>query len=361
MATFGDFHNVTGAGWSVYWRIPQQVGGGMEVWWADFHGRRVMWKGSQPLAIVPYHTPVPAGEPPGPEFCYKDGLGPECGGAAFTALKSSAPNADLRGQPGWHAAVDTEAVDVHVEPASSFDPRALVITAKFQCGWYQYVQRWEFDGYGEIHPHLGMGGALNPSAKDKAHVHHMYFRIDLDIDGFSTDVFEVFRHVSFDDTAGGDQWTVESSQGKHLVDPKSSRKFRIRDLVSAVGPGHPTRGYEIEIPSLGGTDAHSTADIWATVYRGDSVETGEDVGPPNCGDAVIDKYATGPLDTVNGSDVVAWIVVRHHHEARETTEEANFLPYHYEGFEIMPRGFEVFERPRQPREPRPPGRAARRR
>ena len=351
MATFGDFHHVAGAGWSVYWRIPEQVGGGMEVWWADFRGHRVLWKGSQPLAIVPYHTPVPGGTPSGPEFTYKDGLGPQCGGAAFTALKSTAPNADLRGLPGWHASVDTEAVDLQVEPASSFHPASLTIQAKFQCGWYQYVQRWEFDAYGEIHPALGMGGALNPFDMHKAHVHHMYFRIDLDIDGFASDVFEVFRHVSFDDTAGGDKWTVEPAQGKHAVDPPSARKFRIRDLVSTTGPGKPTRGYEFEVGALAGTDTHSTADVWATVYRGDTVQTGEDIGPPDCSDKVLDGYATGPLDTVAGSDIVAWVVVRHHHEPRDTTEELNFLPYHYEGFEIAPRGFVVFDKPRLPPQP----------
>ena len=40
MAAWGDFHQVNGAGWSVFWRIPKMDGGGLEVWWADFHGRR---------------------------------------------------------------------------------------------------------------------------------------------------------------------------------------------------------------------------------------------------------------------------------------------------------------------------------
>ena len=56
------------------------------------------------------------------------------------------------------------------------------------------------------------------------------------------------------------------------------------------------------------------ADIWATVYRGDHVEQGETVGAANCGDQELDQIATGPLDTTKGSDIVAWLVVRHHHE-----------------------------------------------
>ena len=72
-----------------------------------------------------------------------------------------------------------------------------------------------FDDTGVITPHLGMGGALSPKAKEKAHIHHMYFRVDLDIDGFSTDVFEVFDHASLNDP-GGDGWTLVADQGKTL-------------------------------------------------------------------------------------------------------------------------------------------------
>lgn len=342
MNPWGDFHHATGAGWSVYWRLPDPDAGGLEIWWADFHGRRVLWKGSQPFAIVPYHFPVGGSEPQAPEFTYKDGLGHQFGGAPFTALKSGAPNADLRGQSQWVAGDDLAAVVVTIEPATSFDPAELAITAKFRCGWYQYVHRWEFNSYGEIHPSLGMGGALNPSAKDKAHVHHMYFRIDLDIDGFSTDVFETFRHDGYDDNANGDHWKTTATQGKHLLDPGSARKFRVRDLVSTTSRSAPTRGYEIELPALAATDTHATADVWATIYRGDNVQQGAEVGPPHCSDAVLDTYANGPLDTVNGSDIVIWVVVRHHHEPRNATEESNFLPYHYEGFHIEPRGFEIF-------------------
>jgi hypothetical protein len=348
MNPWGDHHQVSGAGWSVFWRIPDPDAGGLEVWWADFGGKRVLWKGSQPFAIVPYHHPLQPNssgtiEPPPPEFTFKDGLGAACTGAPFRALKHWAPNA-WNGST-WKAANDLEAIRVDTEPETSFGPAELVISAKFQCGWYQYVQRWSFDSYGEIHADLGMGGTLHPSNRDKAHVHHMYFRVDLDIDGWSSDVFEVFSHDGFDDTSSGDHWTVQNHQGKHVLDPKSSRKFRIRDLVSKAGQGLPPRGYEIEIPAQGGTDTHSTADIWATVYRGDTIEQGETIGQANCGDVELDGIATGSLDTTNGSDIVAWVVVRHHHEPRHLAEESSFLPYHYEGFHITPRAFGIF-RPR---------------
>jgi hypothetical protein len=47
------------------------------------------------------------------------------------------------------------------------------------------------------------------------------------------------------------------------------------------------------------------------------------------------------LDTANGSDIVLWLAIRHHHEPRFDGEEAEYLPYHYEEFHLTPRGFDV--------------------
>src|SRR5215212_5644691 len=121
MAAFGDLHAVSGAGWSVYWRIRAMDGSGLEVWFADFQGKRVLWKGTQPFAIVPYHRPV--SEPGPPEHTYKDGLNPQCGGAAFTALRYTAPNSIAPWtSSAYNAVLDTEAVRVDLDAGDSFDP-----------------------------------------------------------------------------------------------------------------------------------------------------------------------------------------------------------------------------------------------
>jgi len=138
MASFGNFHNVTGAGWSVYWKIPIASGGGLELWWADFQGHRVMWRGSQPFALVPYHGGSPT---------YKDGFDAKCGGAAFTALKHTAPNAWVT-DPAQFAAVDTDAVVVQNEPADDFDParphhlREIPMWLVSVCAQLGVRQRW---------------------------------------------------------------------------------------------------------------------------------------------------------------------------------------------------------------------------
>jgi hypothetical protein len=362
VADFGDLHWVNAADWSVAWRILQQKGSGLEVWFADFRGKRVLWRGSAPFAIVPYHRPHPGNEPPGAPFgdhSYKDGIDTLCGGAAFRALKHFATNSGKWwGDLSMDAAKDTEAVVITTDPADDFNPARLVITAKFQCGWYQYVHSWEFDGDGAIHPRVAMGGQLNPFTPTTGHLHNFYFRIDLDIDGqFPHDVCEVFDHNSLNDP-GGDQWQLVPKQGKFVANPATARKWRVRNTISKNASGQ-FRSFEIEVPQLAGRDKYSTGDVWVTVYRGDSVQQGEGVGKQDCTDLELEKvYAVGPLNAATGSDIVLWVAVHSHHEPRDKSEELDHLPYHYAEFHITPRSFEIFREQSDHRDLRAPRRRA---
>lgn len=69
------------------------------------------------------------------------------------------------------------------------------------------------------------------------------------------------------------------------------------------------------------------------------------LAPLNNKEELETSYAVGPLDTTNGNDIVLWVVVRSHHLPRNKSEEIDHLPYHYEGFSIVPRSFEVFREP----------------
>jgi hypothetical protein len=346
VADWGDYHNVTGAGWSVHWRISKQDGSGLEFWWADFQGKRVLWRGSMPFAIVPYHRPPGGSEPPAPEFCYKDGIDKQGGGASFRALKHGAANSGQWWQDkSMDAKKDTEAVVAVVEPATDFHPAHLVVSAKFQCGWYQYVYSWEFGADGGIHPRIAMGGKLNPFAIGTSHIHHFYFRIDLDIDGqYPHDVCETFSHKDLTHPTG-DIWDLVTKQQKLHADLAKARTWRVRNTISKNSSGE-FRSYEIEVPQQAGQDKYSTGDVWVTVYRGDGIQQGEGVGAVGVSDLELESsYAVGPLDTNNGNDIVLWVVVRSHHLPRHKSEEIDHLPYHYEGFSIVPRSFEVFREP----------------
>jgi Cu2+-containing amine oxidase len=350
MADWGDYHLAKGAGWSVFWRIAQADGIGLEIWWADFLGTRVLWRGTQPFAIVPYHRPIKFPDPP--EHVFKDGIDPRNGGLGFLALNSWAINGPTAKSD--HALKDTDAVVVRTETGTGFGPERMSITAKFECGWYQYVHRWEFDRDGNIHPAIAMGGKLNHYGPSKAHVHHMYFRIDLDIQTFPTNLAEEFNHNSFDDIpTAGDQWKLITQQQKLFANPATARKWRVRDTLAKNALGQ-HKSYDIEVPQTAGPDGFSTGDAWVTVYRGDTVQQGEGVDVHDT--ALEQTYAKGNLDTINGSDIVLWVAVHSHHEPRDQGEESNHLPYHAAEFSITPRGFEVGEHlPQHPQDHRQPG------
>jgi Cu2+-containing amine oxidase len=190
-----------------------------------------------------------------------------------------------------------------------------------------------------------MGGELNPNCRETAHVHNFYFRIDLDIDGaYPNDVCEVFDHNTYDLT--GDKWVLVTKQGKLLADTNKARKWRVRNTKATNAAGE-LKAYEIEVPQYSFHDKYSTGDVWVTVYRGDSVQQGEKIGASGCSDKELETdYAVGPLDTIDGSDIVLWVCVRSHHEPRAKSEEAVFLPYHYAEFTITPRSFELFREQR---------------
>ena len=236
MASWGDFHNVTGAGWSAFWRNQQSRRQRPRTMVGRLQGK------ARPVArhTAARHRPLPP--PCGvPDQGRLDVQGrPQSAERrrVVPRVEVTAPDSNLGHTSPWITGGEPEGgvcggrTGVTLQAGAS-----LAISAKFQCGWYQYLHRWEFSSDGVIEPNIAMGGALNPYAPDASHVHHMYFRIDLDIDGFQSDLFEVFEHQSFQHPSG-DVWTTQANQGKFLADPKWSRKFRVRDLGERFLAGH---------------------------------------------------------------------------------------------------------------------------
>ena len=67
------------------------TGEGSVLEFVDFMGKRVLYRAGQPIALVPYHDHDNDPSPPySPTF--KEGLGPLCGGVAYTPVIPIAPN-----------------------------------------------------------------------------------------------------------------------------------------------------------------------------------------------------------------------------------------------------------------------------
>src|SRR5664280_49369 len=76
-----------------------------------------------------------------------------------------------------------------VHPATSHDPGIRYRRGELPAGWYRYVSDWRLRDDGTIGPRFGFAGTRNPRTCMR-HQHHVYWRLDFDIDGAGRDVIE---------------------------------------------------------------------------------------------------------------------------------------------------------------------------
>jgi Cu2+-containing amine oxidase len=327
---------VTYAGWTVGWSIPNGWGGGLVINKAQFkdpgtqQARMVLYKGTIPFVLVPYHGGSPI---------FKDGINNF--GAPFTpvvptsANDHAGPNTPPAGNDNqWSGANPTGAVVVEQEPATLLDPATLVIWAKLQCANYQYVHRWEFKADGSFEVQVGLGGHLwTKTAGISNHVHTFYARLDFDVNGSSNNAVQEFAHPN--NNAGSDKWTTIAKEGRQVGDPGTARKWRV--VNKAPKANGQLRSYEINIASdMGPENVASTGDLWVLKYDGS-----QDGAAVTQNDSALDTtylHAPGGAN-VDGADVVVWVALRHHHETRQFGEETITLPYEFLGFHCEPRDF----------------------
>jgi primary-amine oxidase len=328
------------ADWKFTWSIPSLSGEGLVISKADFRGTRVIYRASQPFALVPYHDDNPT---------FKDGLGAQCSGVPYTALKPTAPNVPSSSlPPGNKALNDNEAVAVEYVGATLTTPAMAVVWAKFQVGNYQYIHRWEFQADGAIHAEVGLGGKLHsmpgPDGRPggRGHIHNFYFRLDFDVVASTPNLVQRFGHKG--NALPDDVWSDITFEAKETIDFHQFTKWRILYKVPVFEGDFPRlRSYELIPCSEGSSDGkYSTGDVWVVKYKGAS-EYGADVGPDptfpgKCTDNVLDtKYVNG--EGVDGEDVVVWYCLRTHHLPRHMSEEKKVVPYEFIGFHMQPRDF----------------------
>jgi Cu2+-containing amine oxidase len=327
---------VSHAGWTVSWSIPMNWGGGLVISKAQFQDpatqqkRMVLYKGTIPFVLVPYHGNSPI---------FKDGINDQ--GAPLTPVRPTSTNSTVgSGTPTagndnqWDPTTNPGgAVVVEKEGATLVGPAELVIWAKFQCVNYQYVHYWEFRADGSFEPGVGLGGRLwqNPPATMN-HIHTFYVRLDFDIDGSGNNAVQEFAHPN--NNPGSDNWTTITQEGRRLGNPGTARKWRVVNKTPK--PNGQLRSYELTPASDMAPDGvASTGDLW--VLRYDSSQDGWAVG---IDDSVLHtSYLHGAGTVVDGADVVVWHALRHHHETRRLGEETITLPYEFLSFHCEPRDF----------------------
>lgn len=175
-----------------------------------------------------------------------------------------------------------------------YDQGELRIVSEVQAGWYRYVSDWRLRDDGTIQPRFGFAGTRNPRTCMR-HQHHVYWRLDFDIDGAGRDVIEQ-RGLSF---LGQPAWTPivrETSRRRTFF----ARNWQVRDRDSR-------RGYRITPGIADGTaDSYGVSDLWFLRYRGSELDDGVAVvgGTTAQTQVQLHQYLTG--EPIFGTDVVVW-------------------------------------------------------
>jgi hypothetical protein len=173
----------------------------------------------------------------------------------------------------------------------------LILTSQFSAGWYRYMMKWRFFLDGRIEPEFGFG-AIQASCIAYNHTHHVYWRLDFDIDGAAND------HVGFDASPGPNgsltpSNTLDTEKMAKLTDthPLNGVPLVVQDAVTG-------RGYRIlaekaarEQPA----DTFAVGDVWVLKYSATEIS---DTGGA-CATS-LNNYVS-PAASVYNQDLVVWV------------------------------------------------------
>ena len=191
----------------------------------------------------------------------------------------------------------------------------LAIWATLDSANYNYIMSYAFRGDGTIALRLGATSRNLPGAELEAHMHNALWRIDMDLNGFTSDsVFEAEHH----ETIGGPGASDTFKPFNHGVEgSKNWRASKFTEILvrdSKLNSQRKNISYEFR-PVRRGKPRHQEAfahdDFWVTRYRG-SEQTYK----------LVDTYVNG--ESVMNTDIVVWHISPLHHNPRD--EDGRFLP-----------------------------------
>jgi hypothetical protein len=278
--------------WSLCWMPPGNSSGvdgsGLELRNVFYKGKCVLRQAHVPVLNVQYD---PGGCGGGPSLSYRDWQNALMPFEADNVVapgyaEPTTPPKTVCDHPGTDGG---QFYGVAVQKLSD----RFILTTQLQAGHYRYIQTWTFHLDGTIEPRFGFTALTNPCTT-QPHNHHVYWRLDFDIDGPKDDVIEELNGVT---------WKARVSETSRKNAP--GRMWRVRDKKT-------NRGYLIQPGAHDGiSDSWGTADMWALLYRSTEMDDGGALAGPG-GDSIhLANYMNGA--NINGRNVVLWMHAMHRH------------------------------------------------
>lgn len=266
-------------------------GSGVELRFVDFRGRRVLYRAHVPVLNVLYDRNACG---PYRDWQFQESMLEATGtnvGPGF--LLASAPAKTI---------LDTGSdTGTFLGTAIYVDGTEVVLVCEMQAGWYRYVSEWRLGLDGTIRPRFGFDATAS-SCVCNVHHHHVYWRLDFDIDTPSGNVVREFN----DPAVGPSSWHTLPWEVMRLRDAARHRRWRIEH-------GRRGHGYEIVPGANDGTaagDAYARGDLWFLRYHPNEIDDEPTVGT----EIEIDKFKNG--ESLAGEDVVAWYGAHFTHDVQ---------------------------------------------
>lgn len=209
----------------------------------------------------------------------------------------------------------------------------VVLVTEMNAGWYRYICEYRLAADGTIRPRYGYGATAN-SCVCLAHTHHVYWRMDFDID--TPDNNEVLP-LSNRGIFNARPYSTEQKLYRNASRPSN---WLIRNTVT--GDGY-ILAQNLNDGHAGPSPDYGRGDVWLLKFQGTAAAPGE-LDDPGSGAANIDAWVTGEsLKT----DVVIWYAGHYYHNdggngiEHERSRPDEFTPNfisgtHVQGPDIIP-------------------------
>ncbi len=258
-------------------------GSGVELRYVDYRGRRVLYQAHVPILNVLYDNNACG---PYRDWQYQEGMLQASGtNVAPGFVLSTAPAKTI---------LDTGSdTGTFLGTAIYVAGQEVVLVNELQAGWYRYVSEWRLHANGTIRPRFGFDATCNSCVCDRHH-HHVYWRLDFDIQSAGNNLIREFNDPP---VISGTNWHTKSYETMRLRSPSHKRRWRVLHAGSG-------RGYTIIPGANDGTaagDPYGKGDLWFLRYNSSEIDDYPRVGT----EIQIDKYRNPPQSLTN-RDVVVW-------------------------------------------------------
>jgi hypothetical protein len=265
-------------------------GTGVELQNVDYRGKRVLYRAHVPILNVKY----------GPGGCgaFRDWQNEEgfihatgtdvadgfrlCSAPAKTILESHSDTGNFLG------------VGIYVEGED------VVFVSEMEAGWYRYVSRWRLRSDGTIKPRFGFGAIENPCVCN-IHNHHVYWRLDFDVDTPGDNLVREFNDPPLPANAPK-KWHDHPYEVARPRDPGRKRRWRVENTLTG-------DAYDIVPGARDGVAASfadwpfGRGDLWFLRYHANEIDDGVPAtGPPYA--ANLAAFLNG--EPIRSQDVVVW-------------------------------------------------------